>query len=356
MLVFLISTISALVVSLTIYFRNPKGALHRYYLLFTVSIIFWLTGVLLEKTPESFFELHFRLLFTPALLMTIFLLLFIHELAGSKFRRPTLLVVYSVSLFISLASIFTPWITRTVEITQGGVILPERGPLYLPSTMWILGIGLASIYFLSLSIQRNKHDSKKRRQAKVVVVGLVFAVITASMTNIILPYLTGSTSYSNLAPFSLIFLSFGLGYAIVKHRLFDIRATIARTVAYVASITLMVVIFIASVATLSQTTLFSSSLELQTRIAYIALAVLAAITFQPLKKMFDRLTNRIFYRDAYDSQGLLQDLNNTLVNATELEVLLTKSALIVQEKMKASYCTIYIRETGYFKERIFVIR
>ena len=62
--------------------------------------------------------------------------------------------------------------------------------------------------------------------------------------------------------------------------------------------------------------------------------------------------NSIFYKEGYDPQSLIDELNNTLVNTIELEELLTKSALIIQENLKTSFCTFYIRDTSYFKERI----
>ena len=353
MLVFAISSISALVVSMAIFLRNPKGKLHRYYLLFTLSIILWLTGVLLAETPDSLFEAHFRFLFTPALTMTIFLFLFINELTENKIKKSVLWLIILVSTSIALLSQFTPYITEKVEISAKGAILPTRGFLYFPATLWILGIAIYSIIILTNYIRSTRKDSKRRRQSKVVVIGLVLAVGNAGFSNILFPALTGDTSYSNYAPFSLMFISFGMGYAIVKHRLFDIRAAIARSLAYISSVFILVTLFVGSITVISGETLFARSSTTTEKLLYISLAIATAMLYQPLKKFFDRATNWIFYQDAYEPQDLLNDLNNTLVNATDLEVLLTKSALIIQEQIKTSYCTFYVRDTAYFPERVF---
>jgi signal transduction histidine kinase len=140
--------------------------------------------------------------------------------------------------------------------------------------------------------------------------------------------------------------------SIVRHQLFDLRAAAARVLAYVASIGSMVIVYLIFVFGLSGFNLLSNNLTNFQRLSYITIAVVTGLLFQPFKNFFDKLTNRIFYQDAYDPQTLIDELNNTLVNTIEIEELLTKSALIIQENLKTSFCTFYIRETSYFSERI----
>jgi len=49
---------------------------------------------------------------------------------------------------------------------------------------------------------------------------------------------------------------------------------------------------------------------------------------------------------------LIDDLNKHLVKSVGLEELLTKSALIIQENLKVSFATFFIRETSYFPDRV----
>jgi signal transduction histidine kinase len=65
-----------------------------------------------------------------------------------------------------------------------------------------------------------------------------------------------------------------------------------------------------------------------------------------VKKFFDRKTNQIFYQDAYDPQGFLDQLNQTLVSNIELEKLLKTCSQIIADNLKADYCMFGIKETG----------
>ena len=67
--------------------------------------------------------------------------------------------------------------------------------------------------------------------------------------------------------------------------------------------------------------------------------------FSPTKRFFDRLTERIFYRDAYDPQQFLDELNSTVVENIELGILLRRSTGVIQEKLKSRFCYVEVKET-----------
>ncbi len=212
-----------------------------------------------------------------------------------------------------------------------------------------------SIYFgLSYLVLFLKAKSKKGLHKKQVY-SILFAAISSSflavISNLSLP-LFGQTQYIWLGPIFTFFYVMIVSYAIAKHRLFDLRATVARFIAYLLSIGGVVALYMFIVFVLSGTNLITSELNNAQRLAFITLAVVSAIAFSPLKAFFDKITNSLFYRDAYDTQQLLDDLNKTLVNSVELEELLTKCSLILQENIKTAYCTFYIRATSYFPSRI----
>jgi signal transduction histidine kinase len=68
----------------------------------------------------------------------------------------------------------------------------------------------------------------------------------------------------------------------------------------------------------------------------------AAVLFPILKKFFDRLTNRLFYRDAYDPQELLNTLNKVLVSTTNLSRLSDGITATLKASFKADYCAVIL--------------
>jgi signal transduction histidine kinase len=81
------------------------------------------------------------------------------------------------------------------------------------------------------------------------------------------------------------------------------------------------------------------------KVTYVIVALILALILQPLKRFFDRATNKLFYRDAYDSPELLNNLNRSLVTTIDLEEMLGKSTKIIGETIKTEYCTFAIKES-----------
>jgi hypothetical protein len=76
------------------------------------------------------------------------------------------------------------------------------------------------------------------------------------------------------------------------------------------------------------------------------------VAFPHLKKYFDKVTNKLFFRDAYDAQIFIDDLNKTLVSNSDTEVLLKKSCQLIENSIKSDFVSFYVRNTSYFKGRI----
>src|SRR5690606_7696413 len=71
-----------------------------------------------------------------------------------------------------------------------------------------------------------------------------------------------------------------------------------------------------------------------------------------LKRFFDRWSNRVFYRDAYDAQDLLDQLNKALVSTIDLDKLLAKSAEVINSSIKAEFIVFGIKEIDGQPQRI----
>jgi signal transduction histidine kinase len=67
----------------------------------------------------------------------------------------------------------------------------------------------------------------------------------------------------------------------------------------------------------------------------VGLALALLFVFQPIKKFFDRLTNRIFYRDYYNADELFARFNKLLTSTTNLRTLLEKASLEISATLKS---------------------
>lgn len=263
---------------------------------------------------------------------------------SNKLRLLFLLVTVFVAI-ITYSSLFIPSVA-----VENNIVVVVPGSLYGAFLVYYP----AALFIAFLNLWKGHKNSKGIDKAKAGTVMLAFlsmSVVT-STTNLILPVFF---EYNTLAPYggyATIIFTFGIAYSMLRHHLFDIRSVAARTIGYVGSI-LVIVASYALVATFVTNYITSQeSAQSIENVVFVVFIGLSALLSKPIKAFFDKYTNKLFFRDAYDPQALLDDLNKTLVSSVDIEALLTKSSLIIQENLKTNYCTFYIRETSYFPSRI----
>jgi signal transduction histidine kinase len=212
-----------------------------------------------------------------------------------------------------------------------------------------------SLYFglsyVLLFLKSRKKIGLEREQLRYILYAAIMSSFLALLSNLSLP-LMGYTQYIWLGPLFTMFYVLIVALSIARHGLFDIRAAIARSLTYVATVSSIVLVYFLVILSLSGTNILAANLNSLQRAAFATVAVVSGFLFQPFKQFFDKFTNRVFYRDSYDAQVMIEELNKTLVNTVDLEALLTKTALIIQENLKTTYVTFYIRDTAYVKSRI----
>jgi len=77
--------------------------------------------------------------------------------------------------------------------------------------------------------------------------------------------------------------------------------------------------------------------------SFAAVTILLAISYQPFKRRFERLTNRIFYQDAYDTQVLLDEFNQAIVSTIILDRLLERVADTIEKFIKPQSVSFVLR-------------
>jgi signal transduction histidine kinase len=202
-----------------------------------------------------------------------------------------------------------------------------------------------SIYFIAtyIVLYRNIHKTQgaKKAQLTYTLYGVLIASVPALITNLTLPSLkVGNTVW--LGPiFTLIFIS-SVTFAIVKHRLFDIRLAIVRVLAYVGSLAVLATGFALIVFSLARS-VFGLNISTSGEAVISIAAALMALMFNRLKSFFDELSSSLFYQDTYDPEQLIDSLNRVLISTLDLDSLLKKSSVLLANTLRADFCGIALR-------------
>ncbi len=255
--------------------------------------------------------------------------------------------------FIAAGISLSPFMITGVEAIKVGRVIsgynPINGPAYFAVIAWTLYLIVRLIVRITLA--RKLAFGKLKSQLNVIVIGAIAAVLISLLTNLVIPNITNNTSTTEFAPFASIIFMGSLALAIVQHGLFDIRLIIARTLGYIFSLVTLGAAFVV-VAYLLTGTIWAQANLSSLRWIYAVLAVVLAIGFPPLKKFFDKVTNKVFYRDAYDVQAFLDNFNKIIVSTFELNKLLNNILELVGSNLKPTYCLFGLKEDDYTPRKI----
>lgn len=338
--------IANIILGIFVYLNDPSKLSNRYFALLCLSLSLWsgfnyLADYQLSNTlvwtRMTFFIISYALLF-----LILFLNLFPKKLIKNIFFSYIAIFLAVITSFVALLPNFIPG----VEI-KDGVSNVVTGPLY------IVFLGYFIVFFvmlLSLAVLSwRRSTGQDRTKLKFLVYGILAMAILASVSNLILPLLLGSNEYAKYGTLAtLIFVAF-TAYAIIRHSLFDIRSVVARSFTYALTIISIGAIYGFVTFGLVGRYLFSSSnsqISLTQQIFNTLLAVGLAFTFQPIRRFFQKVTDRIFYRDKYDPQDLINSISLILASEIEVEELAKKVCRELVAKMRLENARAVVLDRG----------
>ncbi len=229
----------------------------------------------------------------------------------------------------------TPIDKLKLSISNNGIAFTTSSPLYLMITAVVFLDFIVAIIALN---QEQKRKIKQKENAQAIL-SLKRALMVAVLINLVGLIFFAKDQWSQiLTPVSLVFFAMLTYNSIFRHKLFDIRAYVARSIAYLASLLVMGVLYGAIPVLLTDILLPpNKSSAIARTIIQIAVVTVAVLTFRPLKLLFDKITNRLFFKDAYDPQLFLDKLNQVLVSTLDLKGLLNSTSAILNENLKSQF-------------------
>ena len=348
LVVLIFSTVVGFLVGSLVFFKNPNQLTSRIYGVLSLCLILY-----------PVFN-HFSLQTDDRLLLIRLVMAFSSLSVALQYALVTLIINDLQKLtpklkHILYISVFVALLNMTAFVFSGLTEGPNPLPIPAPGVLvFILHfISLTSLAVIKLFKSYRKSYGLKKNQIYTLNLGMMPIVAISPFTSFVMPVLFKNSSLVFLSPVYGAFFVSMVGYAIFKHRLFDVRLIVVRSLAYLLSLGLLSLIYGGAITVIGS--LFNDALEnnqlLSTLLTISSLSI-AAVSYSPLKTQFDKLTSRLFYRDAYDPQVLLDDLNKELVSNIDLESLLSKCAKIIQESLKSDFVLFGLKETAYSPRRI----
>ncbi len=291
-------------------------------------------------------------LFCP--IMTIFALNFPSGAEVIKQKRAFIWSIATLTLVFSAFIMFTPsFIINKTHYANGSSIDVSRIEINP------LNYNLFSIFFLfffitAISIVVSKIRITKGRDRSQVIAFLIGMLVSSApgfVANLIMPS-SGNYSLVWVGPLAITFFLGVIAYSIIKFGMFDVRATAVRATTYILLLGSLTAIYF-GVAYIFSAIIFPDQnyLGISLGPANVALALLLAFLFQPIKHFFDKMTDRIFYHGQYDQAGFLKGFGKIVSYDTDLRLLLKQASKYIAENLGAEFVVFSIEGRGMFGNR-----
>jgi signal transduction histidine kinase len=328
---------------LTIFLRDPTNRTNRTYGFFSLAAVSWtLSNYLSEVKATNIWLL--RLTFLSGVLIFYTVTQFIISMKSAQsIRFEKLITIFKFSSYLVAILSLTPFFVVSESPGNAGSSI-NTGFGYV---IFLVYLALAFVYGVIMMLYERQHASSPivKKQLSIISLSVIIYAILAIGANVVLPLLVNNWSSSNYGPiFTLVFVGV-LAYAIIRHRLFDIRLVIIRSLGYVLSFGVIGAILFFALLNLGYLT-SKHGVPIKIDSIYFALlSLLFAILFNPAKQVFDKLTMRLFYRDAYRTQDVLNDFNKLLVSTIRAKEIMNATIKTLKQHIKVTNVSFIVYDT-----------
>lgn len=322
-----------------IVFLNGSGSrnIRTSFLIFAASVGAWavFVALFLLSSDPTLSRIFVSIYYCFALMISYGFLSFVMHFSGSQFSGPTQTLALLPWFLMCIVAFIPGILIGDVDTVNNTVELVQ--PAYFAYALLFLIYVLIGIAHLVSSALR----TRRRKQYNIILaVSLAISFIGGSYFNLILPWI-GDYRFVAWGPLFAIVMVVSIFYVIAKYRVFDIRLAVVRTTAYSLAITTLAAVYLGAVFFVIGEVFGLTSSPAQVAVN-IVLTLTLALVFQPVKKFFDRFTNKLFYKDSYNVDEFYVHLSKVLTSTTDLRRLLRRTAELVGDTLKSEQAFFFV--------------
>jgi signal transduction histidine kinase len=336
-----LALVTQLFLTLAVLLRDARAMSNKAFTLLSTSLAFWAALTFAFDVFPDFFQNIYTVRATMffVVMQNCFFALFTYSLLGRPISRKWKYWLYVVlSVLTASLMLLTPFMFSELAQNKSGGYYPVAQP---GMGLFVIHAAISITYGFKYLLRRLRQTTGARHQ-QMVVIFLASVVLwgIVPITNFALSISLQSTFYAKYTPLFTLAFSSLIVYAIVKHRLFNVRLAIARTITYVLLLLTLAGIYALLIFGTARLFFDATSVTFWQNVVYVVLALFLAFTFDPLRKFFSRLTNRFFFQDIYNTDLILDNLSNVLVHTTSVSDLAHRSLKTLNVALKAEAAAI----------------
>lgn len=315
---------------------------------FVMSAIFanlWALGALLILvSPLNSLGGFGRLLFLIAPMWVMYwLVLFAENYPGGSIlsQRTRHLALGTVLISSVVVGYFAETlISETTQLSNG---VYQATVAALPYTAYGLFFALfSSLYSYSFWQKIHRTHGTRRKQIWFAYAGMLTSSFVAFGTNLFLPVL-GVSQFVWAGPASSFIYAVSYAFAIRRYRLFDVRRFAARAAVYIVALVTLVFIYAFVMGVIRSVLEQVLKTPVSSDLFYTIMTVVAVFLYEPLKRIFDRFTKRVFFKNDYEIQDVIDKLGGVLLRAGSRDEIESRAMRLLRSTLLVEHATIVLR-------------
>lgn len=323
-------------IALGVYFRRKGGHANVIFMLLSLSLASWAfidyIAIAIHQGSHTVYAI--RTVISFVVIQNTLFYFFASSFPDKRFKELShrrLLIVYSSAVLLLTQS---PFLFKSVTI-KNGTANPNPTPFiifFVIHAVITIAPGLRTLFVK----YRNALGLQKRQLLFILFASTILWLIVP-ITNFAITLSAKTTIFVKLSPFYTLAFGALITYAIIAQKLFDIKAAVARSMAYLLIVATMTLVYGTILFGVVDVLFKGANHEFQRQVLSIILITPLALVFQRTKQFFDRITNRLFYRDIYVTQDILDSIGNIAVSEIDLYQMLKDTRKVLRDALKSSF-------------------
>jgi HD-GYP domain-containing protein (c-di-GMP phosphodiesterase class II) len=303
------ATITYGVVFTLVMVSKPRTRLKEIFGLYLLTMIVWSVSAFLVLSGLVSVLPWFKVMSASIITMMLAIFFFVQTLFGIRRKWATLAIIYGI-LAISV-TIFSNLVVHSASLDQSGALHYELGIIFILVATPGYSLFIVCVSDLIKGFNRT-HDAHQRNLIRYLLIAFSITIL-ATLTD-----LTELGKYpidiaANCVTAILI------AYAILRHKLLDIQIIIRIGLVYSIITAIFGGIYYVSIS------LLLSIFQIFTGKAVFFISILVgaatAILLNPIRNQAQSWIDRIFYREKYNAELMLQRLSQTTTTLLDIEKL-----------------------------------
>lgn len=314
-----LATITFLAILVVVLFSKPRTRLRELFIYYLISMTIWSISAFMASSGLVRVLPWFRVMSASPLVMMICLYLFVQNLFGLRSKWKPIILLYGI--FTSVVILGSSYVIEYAFLDETKSLVYKFGNL-LP--IIVLPAFFLVIHSLRILVNgyKNSKDASHRNRIRYLTLG------------IIIPLLANFVNFTEYGKYPIdiaanVLTAILLAYAVLNNQLLDTKVVIRLGLIYSSTTAIIGAIYFLSISLVLN--FFHLLAGREVFITSIIVGTLFSFVLAPLNSRAQKWIDRVFYREKYNANLMLQRLSQTTASIMDLDLI---SEMILDEIMK----------------------